>query len=205
MKRTIDSRVLLLLCLPALALGGCAALPSAEAPAAPAISSAIPPKEFSTAYADALGLMRERRYEQAGERLLDITGRYPEFAGPRMNLGLVYLHLGRDADAERALAAAAALDPDSADTQNLLGVAYRKEGRFEDARHAYQRALSLEPDHADTHLNLGILLDLYLNQPEEALRHYQRYRDVRPDDAARVDVWIADLKRASAPGGRSGS
>lgn len=205
MKRYIDTRALLLLSLTALMLGGCASTQRAEAPPASAASAPAPSREFNAAYAEALGLMREGKYEQAGTRLVALTNRYPEFAGPYVNLGLVHLHLGRGEDAERALLAAAERNPNSVTAQSLLGVAYRKEGRFEDAQRAYRRALAIDPDYADAHLNLGILLDLYMGKPAEALGHYERYRELKPGDAARVEPWIADLRRAGPRGdGRSG-
>jgi tetratricopeptide (TPR) repeat protein len=201
---------LALLCLAALALSACGAqrsvaLHQAVPAGVEATASMLPPAaagtipaaapEFQRAYAEALKLMREQRYEQASARFAALASSHPEFAGPHMNLGLAYLHLDRNEDAERALVEAAARNPDNIAAQNLLGVVYRAEGRFEEARGAYRRALALDGEYADAHLNLGILLDLYLQQPEEALRHYERYREIRPDDAARVEPWITDLRR----------
>ncbi len=197
MKRYIDERVLIL-CLAALTLGACSAHRAGPPPAAAAAEPAAPAREFQQAYAEALKLMREQRYEQAGTRLAAMTRSHPEYAGPYLNLGLVYLYLDRHEDAERALIAASDRNPHNAATQNLLGVVYRAEGRFEEARHAYQRALALDADYADAHLNLGILLDLYLQRPEEALPHYERYREIKPGDAARVEPWITDLRRNGA-------
>lgn len=201
MKRYIDLR-LTLLCLAALALAACGAQRTTTLkempPATAELTALAPAPEFQRAYADALKLMREQRYEQASTRLAALTASHPEFAGPYMNLGLAYLHLDRNEDAERALVEATTRNPDNVAAQNLLGVIYRAEGRFEEARGAYRRALALDEQYADAHLNLGILLDLYLQQPEQALRHYQRYREIRPDDAARVAPWITDLERNGA-------
>ncbi len=57
------------------------------------------------------------------------------------------------------------------------------------------RALELQPDYADAHLNLGILLELYLQQPQAALEHYARYHQLEGDQDKRVNLWITDLKR----------
>lgn len=182
----------MVLCLAALLLTGCAA----QRNVGPSDGAApIATGEFRGEYEEALGMMRDRRYDQAGIKLDGLTRSYPELAGPYINLGISYHQLGRDKEAESALVMATALNPRNAIAHNLLGVIYREEGRFEDARRAYQQALKLEPDYADALLNLGILYDLYLLQPDQALAHYRRYRVVRPWDAARVDPWIADLVR----------
>lgn len=205
LKAYIDRRALLS-CLLALALAGCAVQRTAQAPGPAAAPAAAPSQAFLGEYEEALVLMRTGRYEQAGTKLAALTRRYPDLAGPYVNLGLTYLHLERGEDAETALVAAADRNPHSVVAQTLLGVVYREEGRFEDARRAYQRALALDADYAEAHLNLGILLDLYLRQPEEALKHYERYREIRPSDAARVEPWITDLRRNGAyRAGGSGS
>lgn len=182
----------MILCLTALLLSGCAGQRAIQ-PADDVVQ--VVTSEFQGEYTAALGMMRERRYDQAGIKLDDITRSYPGLAGPYINLGIAYHHLGRVREAESALVAATGLNPRSAIAHNLLGVIYRAEGRFEDARRAYLQALEIDPEYADAHLNLGILYDLYLLRPEPALAHYRRYRAIRPSDAARVDPWIADLVR----------
>lgn len=189
----------MVLCFAALLLSGCATqrFVPPHAGAEPVVNG-----EFRGEYEEALGMMRQHRYDQAGIRLDRLTRSYPGFAGPYINLAIVYHRLGRDEEAESALLSATGLNPRSAMAHNLLGVIYREEGRFADARHAYRRALEIDPDFADAHLNLGILYDLYLREPESAFEHYRRYRVLRPADAARVDPWIADLVRTHgfAPG-----
>lgn len=209
LKRYTDNRILLV-CLAALLLASCGTLRTAQSPARSLDSAAeaapTASREFRGEYEEALGMMRERRYDQAGVRLVGMTRSYPRLAGPYINLGIVYLHLGRDKEAETALIAATDINPGSAVAHNLLGVIYREEGRFDEARRAYQRALEIDPAYADAHLNLGVLFDLYLQQPSEALAHYERYRILKPADAARVDPWIADLVRTHArTGERNGS
>ena len=61
-------------------------------------------------------------------------------------------------------------------------------------------AIAANPDYALAYLNLGVLNDLYLQQPQVALVYYQQYRDRLPADAdtAALDRWIADLQRRTA-------
>jgi tetratricopeptide (TPR) repeat protein len=86
------------------------------------------------------------------------------------------------------------VDPLGAVLNNQLGIAYRKAGRFADARAAYQRAIAADPALADAECNLGILLDLYLDDPAAALPHYERYQALAGGNDARVGAWVAELR-----------
>jgi len=77
---------------------------------------------------------------------------------------------------------------------NQLGIAYRKAGRFADARAAYERAIAADPALADAECNLGILLDLYLDDPAAALPHYERYQALAAEADPKVTAWVAELR-----------
>lgn len=188
------------------AILGCAALLSACATPPPAppkqeaqAHAAAVPDDVLGRYASALKLMQNQRYDQAAPLLETLAKEHGDLPGPFLNLGIAYVHLNRTDEAEQALRHAAELAPDPV-AYNLLGVLYRRAGRFDEARHAYEHALALQPDYADAHLNLGILLELYLQQPQAALEHYARYHELEGDGDKRVELWITDLKRRlSAP------
>lgn len=128
----------------------------------------------------------------------------PARAAAQANLGVALARQGRWAETATALEQAAALDPGGPGAAGVLfdlGLAYRHLGRYEDARAAYERALGLTPGDVDIAYNLGILYDLYLNQPGPALAAYRRYVAGGGPEAARVSRWIEAIEQRQRPQG----
>lgn len=152
-------------------------------------------KESRRLYDQALVALQGARWAEAERMFLAVVRREPALAGPRANLGIVYAHTNRPAQAIESLRQAIRLNPDRAAYYNELGVVYRREGKFEDAERSYEKALEADRGYAYAHLNLAILYDLYLPHPEKALQHYERYRELTPSEAGTVTKWIVDLQQ----------
>ncbi|MCP5164151.1 MAG: outer membrane protein assembly factor BamD [Pseudomonadales bacterium] len=86
-------------------------------------------------------------------------------------------------------------DADDVEALNQYAILQRRQGRFRKAEASYLAALEVAEETTAVHCNLGILYDLYLGQPEPALRHYQRYQELSAGADPRVALWIADLER----------
>ncbi|MES2918267.1 MAG: tetratricopeptide repeat protein [Pseudomonadota bacterium] len=146
-------------------------------------------------YARATGLMQAGNDAEALALLRDIATRAPRFAGPLLNQGVILLRQQKHAEAEAVLREALKANPASPFAQNLLGIALRQQGKFSDARAAYTAALALDPDYARAHFNLGVLLDMYLQELPQALRHYERYQALQSKPDPAVANWIVDLQK----------
>jgi tetratricopeptide (TPR) repeat protein len=207
-----------------LGLAGCAQLMTAPAdapapkPESAAHAAPVSPKpmpvepavspESREQYRKALAALVAGRYAEA-ERGFQAVGRAePRLAGPHANLGILYARTARPAQAADELREAIRLNPDRAAYYNELGMVSRREGKFDDARRYYAKALDLDPAYAYAHLNIGILYDLYLQDAEKAMQHYQRYQELTPGEAGTVTKWIADLQQRErarqAKGGKPG-
>jgi len=82
---------------------------------------------------------------------------------------------------------------------NSQAIALRQQGQFDKAREAYEAAIAADANYAPASLNLGVLHDLYLNHPDQALELYNRYLALTPAGDAAVGKWVADVKTRAKP------
>lgn len=73
-----------------------------------------------------------------------------------------------------------------------LAVAYDKTKMYKAEEREYMECLRLDPRDANVHYNLGILYDDKLKDDAKAIKHYQRYLQLRPmgEDSEQVKEWI---------------
>jgi len=141
----------------------------------------------------AVAMLKDQDYSQAIDLLEKVIEKSPGVTAPYIDIAIAYQHIGKPEKAEEHLKTALRLVPDHPVASNEYGLLYRKTGRFADARVIYERAITRFPDYYPVHRNLGILCDLYLNDPVCALEHYEIYSEARPEDK-QVKLWIADLR-----------
>jgi tetratricopeptide (TPR) repeat protein len=144
-------------------------------------------------FAHAVAMLNDRDYTAAIDLLGKVIERSPGVTAPYINIAVAYEHMGKLEQAEEHLKTALRLVPEHPVACNEYGLLYRKTGRFAEARAIYEKALSSFPDYYPVHRNLGILCDLYLNDPECALEHYEIYSEANPENK-QVKLWIADLR-----------
>ena len=146
-----------------------------------------------------LDLVRSGRDADAELELKQLSVAYPQFAGPYLNLGLLYVKDSKLPEAESALKAAVQINPVNLQAGNELGIVERRLGKFSDAEAAYQHTIGADPNYAPAHLNLGVLYDLYMAEPQKALEEFERYIELAGQDK-RVAGWVVELrKRVGAP------
>ncbi len=101
---------------------------------------------------------------------------------------------GKLEEAEAAFAQAVQASPGSVAALNELALTQRERGNFTAAADSYARALAIDPTFAPVQRNLGVLRDLYLEDPAGALEAFEQYKALTGEDRP-VSSWIADVKQ----------
>jgi tetratricopeptide (TPR) repeat protein len=174
-----------------LLLVACSTTPRQQGPGASGPESPALPRSYD----QALVLMGSGDYTQAIPVLQKFIDKEPELAGPYLNLGIAYRNTGQLDAALEALHKAIELNSANPVAHHQIAIVQRELGAFEAALEAYTQALELAPDYALAHRNLGILYDLYLQQPAAALNHYRTYLELNPQPDNKVRDWVVDLER----------
>jgi tetratricopeptide (TPR) repeat protein len=195
-------------------LAGCAAAGKAKAPAAPEPSAVkgpsvakiekrgdslviteIPAMDDASRrdFDHAVAILKSQEYDKAIDLLKKVIERSPGVTAPYIDIAIAYQGIGKPELAEEHLKTALTLFPGHPVACNEYGLLYRKTGRFAEARAIYEKAIERAPDYYPAHKNLGILCDLYLNDPACAFEHYEIYGNARPEDK-QVKLWISDLR-----------
>jgi tetratricopeptide (TPR) repeat protein len=115
--------------------------------------------------------------------LESLIRRQPDRSALRDDVAVLYMELGRPADAVPHFEAALRLKPGSAAAHFNYGTALAAAGRREEAVAQYQQALALRPDYAIAHNNLGSVL-LQLGRSQPALGSFR--------EAARIDPQLGE-------------
>jgi tetratricopeptide (TPR) repeat protein len=181
-----------------MSLLSCAGGPAQKEAASPVLQQKLTPSDVDSdtqdAFAEALVLLKDEKYDKAIEILKGLVEKEQRFAAPFVNLGMAYIKKGDNKTAEEYLTRALDIDLGHPVANNELGLIYRKSGRFEDARKAYENALVVHPDYLPARKNLGILCEIYLRDLNCALEQFEQYQQYVPDDKT-INIWVTDLRR----------
>ena len=142
----------------------------------------------------AVNHINNKKYDDAIELLVEVTGETEKHSAPYINLGIAYAKKGKIQDAENILLKAVKINPVHPVTNNELALVYRKTGRFSEAKNIYEGVIKNYPQFLPARKNLGILCDLFMKNLDCAIEQYEAYLTVRPNEKD-VKIWLTDLKR----------
>jgi len=201
------------LLLPALLLAACTAPAPHYYGSAPAssVAEAKPAEQAGAASPDpakgdaeqrfqnALKLMKDHQPQEAREAFASLAQDFPQYSGPLNDLGVLQAQGKQRDQAIASFAKAIAANGTNAFAYGWLGILYRESGDYAHAEQAYRKAIELKPDDAAAHLNLGILCEIYLKRPAEALVQYREYQRIAGGNNLMVAVWIKQLEVKMQP------
>jgi Flp pilus assembly protein TadD len=141
----------------------------------------------------AVSLLNDGKNDKAIELLTKMIERSPGVTTPYIDIAIAYMRTGKTGPAEEHLKTALGLFPGHPVASNEYGLLLRRAGRFKEAREVYLKAIARFPEYLPVHKNLGILCDLYMDDPECALHEFGTYAASAPADT-QINTWIAELK-----------
>lgn len=133
-------------------------------------------------------------YARAIELLEKVIKGSQNNSAPYINLAKVYVEMGSYDRAEESLREALRINPEHPVSLHDMALLYRKTGRYMEAREKYEMLISKYPEFMPARKNLGILCELYLDDPECALEQYRKYHNDNPEEEE-IKIWMLGLER----------
>lgn len=151
-------------------------------------------KQIVTTYIDARRDFREQSFDRADQLLAKLAEQEPGLSGPRVMRGDIAREKGDLAGAVEHYVDAIGVNAINFNAWLRLAKVQRMRGHFNHAQNTYSKALALWPDGPELHLNLGVLYDVYLNQPLRAQAHMEAYELLSGGDN-RVAAWLEEIRQ----------
>ncbi len=146
-------------------------------------------------YHVALAEMKSGNLDGALSIFKTLSSQYPLLSGPVVNQGIILRKQGKLKDAQKVLQDALFKKYQNPYLLSELGAINRDLGKFKQAKQAYLSAIRIEGAYANAHYNLGVLADLYLHDPELALKEFKAYQALQEKPNKKVKGWIKELSR----------
>jgi tetratricopeptide (TPR) repeat protein len=124
--------------------------------------------------------MAEGNFALAAQVYAELVEAVPGNPGLLLNLGMAQHMAGQDKQAIPNLEAALKADPSIFPANLFLGASYLRTGALAKAVGPLEKAAGLAPTHPDVRAMLGDAL-LELGRPGEAVEHYQKLSELKPD------------------------
>ena len=151
------------------------------------------PEATANLFAEGVAAIQDGQYAQAVTLLKQVIEVEPDLSASYIAIARAYRKLDSPQQAEENLQKALAIIPGHPQASNEYALLLWAQGRFAEARAIYDQALAAYPEYLPLYRNLGILCDLYQNDPSCALHQFEQYLQIDPvaDD---IRLWATELR-----------
>ena len=145
-------------------------------------------------YRDGITALNNEDLSKAQRIFSEFIRNNPTLAGAYTNLALTHYKKNEIEQAMKLVDKAIELNPEQSQAFNLRAQLYVNNGKIHDAKKDYLKAIELKPEYINAQYNLALLYDIYLQEIELAIKHYEIYMSLlkKPDEA--TQEWINHLK-----------
>ncbi len=167
-------------------------------------SSGLSPLEQSDSeislYKKAITLLNKNKLVAAKEIFLKFKAERPELAGPYANLAIIALRNNEPENAIKLVKLALSKNPKLPQALNLLAYLEQVKGEIRSAEKHYKEAIENKEDYAIAHYNIALLYDIYFQDMESAIPHYERYMKLINNEDKNTADWLEQIKRTKDNG-----
>lgn len=146
-------------------------------------------------YKKALKLLNSDKLDSSKEIFQQINSNRPELAGPYANLAIIALKNNNPEKALKLVEVALSKNPNLAQALNLLAYLEQISGNIQQAKEHYKKAIQNKNDYAIAHYNIALLYDVYLQDIESAIPHYEKYMKLINNADKNTADWLEQIKR----------
>lgn len=139
-------------------------------------------------------LMADKKYKQAITYYDTAGDLSKDFYYQFINKGTCYLNLKLYDEAVKSFNAVYEFDVRDKYLLRQYAYSLNKRGEFQLAASIYKELVKLFPDEVAAYKNLGIIYELYLNNPREAIKYYNLYIKHEGKDKKDVKNWVSISK-----------
>jgi len=167
-------------------------------------SSGLSPLEQSESelsrYKIAITLLNNNKLDEAKEIFVEFKSERPELAGPYANLAVIALKRNNPDEAFNLVKIAVEKNPKLPQALNLLAYLEQMNGEITSALNHYKQAIKNKSDYALAHYNIALLYDVYMQDVENAIPHYERYMKLTNNKDKNTADWLEQIKRTRENG-----
>ncbi len=154
-------------------------------------------KQQLARFNSALSELKSEQPKAAEKKLKKLLSAQPDVVEIWVNLALSQYQQNKFKATQKTLNTLLQKTSDVPQAHNLLGLIAVERGSFKKAVNHYKKAIKLSPQYANAQYNMALLQDVYLQNIPLALRYYQNYSQIAPDDQQTKD-WITHLQSSQA-------
>lgn len=140
-------------------------------------------------------LLQDDKLAEAERLLRRSIERHPSSIVDRTNLAILLAQTSRTDESTSELDIVLARRPEFCPALVQRAQIQLTQYDIDAAEQSYRTCLNASPDNTAALLNLGILLELYRGEFDQALHYYEQYQQVLAEPNRQVANWITDLSR----------
>ena len=145
-------------------------------------------------YKKGLVFLNNNELEEARNIFLDFNKTRPELAGPYANLAVIKIKENDYDSAFELVNLSLRKNPQLPQALNLLAFLEEKKGNIKSAEINYLKAIEHKEDYALAHYNLALLYDIYMQDINKAILHYERYMQLTGYKDKKTADWLEQIK-----------